>query len=253
MGCIHKGTFLTSEHPFSLLPAQKLWKDEHLDSWQNLLFSLKTESPSFDHLFGKAWFDYLRNNEERNALYHRAISIYAKRDYAAASSRLDLSSHRSIIDIGGSTGILMIELLNTNPHLQGIILDLPNVISLIQIPAHLKDRLQLLPANFHDNWPSFKVDSAVLSRVLHDWSDTSCIELLKKIHGILSDTPSHRLYIIENMHSAPLLDLNMLVMTEGKERHLDCFEKILSAAGFALESTCPLNEVSTILIAKKAR
>ncbi len=254
----NKGAFLTAENPFSLLPAQKLWKDEHLNSWQKLLYSLKTESSSFDHLFGQSWFDYLKNNEEKTGLYHRAISAYAKRDYRAASMRLDLSNHRSIVDIGGSSGILIMELLKANPHLQGIILDLPNVISLIQIPPYLEGRLKLLPANFFNDWPSFKSDCAILSRVLHDWSDSSCIEILKKTSRILTDTPSHRLYIIENLidsndFSGSLLDLNMLVMTEGKERTLECFEKILSLAGFVLENTCPLNEVSTILIAKRAQ
>ena len=253
----NKGVFLTSRHPFSLLPAQKLWKDEHLHSWQKLLYSLKAESPSFDHLFGESWFDFLKNNEEKTKLYHRAISTYARRDYKAASLQLDLSHHRSIVDIGGSTGILMMELLKANPHLQGVILDLPNVISLIQIPPHLEGRLQLLPASFLNEWPSFEADSAILSRVLHDWSDSSCVEILKKVNNVLSDTPSHRLYIIENIldmnnYTASLLDLNMLVMTEGKERTLDCFEKILTEAEFVLESTCPLNEISTILIAKRA-
>ncbi len=251
-----KGSFLTSWHPFSLLSAQQLWKEEHLISWQKLIYSLKTESSSFDHLFGKSWFDYLKNNEEKTGLYHQAISTYARRDYKSASVLVDLSNHRSIVDIGGSSGILMMELLKANPHLQGIILDLPSVISLIQIPPDLEGRLQLLSANFFSDWPLFTVDCAILSRVLHDWSDSSCVEILKKVKNVLSDTPSRRLYIIENLldsktFSGSLLDLNMLVMTEGRERTLDCFEKILNQAGFVLENTCPLNEVSTILIAKK--
>jgi hypothetical protein len=253
----NKGAFLTSGHPFSLLPAQKLWKDEHLHSWQKLLYSLKAKTPSFDHLFEKSWFDYLKNNEEKTTLYHQAISTYARRDYKAASLRLDLTNHHSIVDIGGSSGTLMMELLKANPHLQGIILDLPNVISLIQIPPDMEGRLKLLPANFFADWPLFKADCAILARVLHDWSDSSCVEILKKVKNVLSNTPTHRLYIIENLldsksFSGSLLDLNMLVMTEGKERTLDCFEKILAEAGFILEKTCPLNEVTTILIAKRA-
>ena len=252
-----KGAFLTSGHSFSLLPAQKLWRDEHQVSWQKLIYSLKTQLPSFEHLYEKPWFDYLKNNEQKSSLYHQAISTYAKRDYEAASKLLDLINHPSIVDIGGSSGILIMELLNANPHLLGMILDLPEVLSRIQIPPYLQGRLKLLAANFFNEWPLFKADCAILSRVLHDWSDSSCIEILKKTRTILSDTPSHRLYIIENLldsspFSGSLLDLNMLVMTEGRERTLSCFEKILREAGFVLENTISLNEVSTILIAKKS-
>jgi hypothetical protein len=247
-----KGAFLTSRHPFSLLSAQKLWKDEHLDAWKNLLYSLKNEAPAFNYVFGKSWFDYLQDKEEKNELYHKALSIYAKRDYATASSRIDLSPYRSIVDIGGSSGFLMMELLQANPQLQGMILDLPNVISLIQIPPHLKKRLQLIPADFFDTWPPFTSDTAILSRLLHDWSDENCVEILMRTHAILSN--NGRIFIIENIldnFNGALLNLHMLVMTEGKERSLDSFEKILKKSGFVLDGISPLNEVSTILIAKR--
>ncbi len=144
----------------------------------------------------------------------------------------------------------MFELLTAYPHLKGVILDLPNVTALIKIPDDFIDRLELISADFFDQWPSLKADCVLLSRVLHDWSDENSIEILKKIYFVLPDSAS-RLYIIENICGGSLLDLNMLVMTEGKERTLSGFEKILTESGFVLESTCPLNEVSTILIARK--
>ena len=240
-----KGELLTSHHPFSLIKAQQLWKEEHLTAWQHLLYSLKNEKPAFDHLFGTSWFKYL--DEEKNKLYHEAISTYARRDYKTITSCIDFSKHRSIIDIGGSRGTLLFEIIQQNRHLHGTLLDLPSVTSLIEIPPELKDRIQIVSADFFDIWPTLKVDCALLSRVLHDWSDENCLHLLKNTHKIISD----KLYILENVTPAPLLDLNMLVMTEGRERTESDFERLLNKTGFILEETRPLNEVSSILVARK--
>ncbi|MBP7074732.1 MAG: hypothetical protein KBA81_05035 [Rhabdochlamydiaceae bacterium] len=241
---LNKGELLTKHHPLSLAPAQKLWKDEHLTAWKDLLYSLQTGKSAFENLYKTSWFKYLENEPEKKALYHEALSIYAQHDYKAICSKIDFNNHKTIVDIGGSSGSLLFEILSNYPHLQGILLDLPGVVSLVQIPSALKNRMQLIGADFFDSWPSFKADGALLSRVLHDWSDQKCIELLKKAQ---SSCPT--LYIIENIlknHSGSLLDLNMLVMTEGKERTLQGFQNLFADAGLRLQDTIPLNEVSTI-------
>lgn len=243
----NKGTFLTSQHPSSLRNAQKLWKEEHLTAWQHLVYSLKTEKPAFDHLFKTSWFDYLKNEDTNKRLYHETISTYARSDYKTMTRCIDFKKHRSIADVGGSCGALLFEILEKNTHLSGILLDLPEVLSLVQVPPHLEGRVKLVSANFFDSWPLFEVDCAILSRVLHDWSDQNCLRILKSIHRAVTDT----LYVIENTHPAPLLDLNMLVMTEGHERTLEGFKQLLEEAQFATVSSHTLNEASTVLVAKR--
>ncbi len=253
-----KGVFFQSQHPFSLKSALDLWKDEHLTSWRNVSHSLKTGQAAFDHLFGKGWFDWLKDDPEKNSMYHHALSIYAKRDYQAFCSLIDLSKHRSLMDVGGSSGTLLVDVLNRTPHLEGILVDLPNVIQIVKVPDHLKKRMKLISTDFFESWPSFTAESAILSRVLHDWPDHKALEILKKIHAALTPHADNRLYIIENIlnetsgHGA-LLDLNMLVMTGGTERTLEHFKDLLKQAGFVLESVRPLNQVSSILIAKKLK
>ncbi len=255
-GLTTKGALFHSQHPFSLKSAANLWKEEHLTSWRNLLFSLKTGHSAFEQFFGKNWFEWLKEYPEKNELYHRALSIYAKRDYQAFCSLIDLSKHRSLLDVGGSVGTLFFDILNRNIHLEGLLLDLPNVIELIDVPSHLRERTKLVSADFFESWPLFTVESALLSRVLHDWPDNEAVEILKKVHSVLSHEPDNRIYIIENILNekggrGALLDLNMLVMTGGAERTLDNFNDLLKQAGFILEVVYPLNQVSFILIAKR--
>jgi len=251
-----KGEFFDSHHPYSLNSAMKLWKEEHLTSWGQLLHSLKTGRPAFDDLYGKNWFEWLKDHPDKTELYHSAISIYAKRDYQAFCSIIDMSKHSSVVDVGGSKGTLLIDILEHNAHLTGMLLDLPNVAQLAGIPLHLRERVKVIPADFFEEWPSFTAESAVLSRVLHDWDDESAVKILKKIHSALSNLSNHRLYIIENLidetgSQGALLDLNMLIMTGGSERTLNQFKALLDRAGFILEATHPLNQVSSIITARK--
>lgn len=252
-----KGAFFHSRHPFSLKNAADLWKGEHLTCWRHLSTSLKTDKPAFDSLYGKGWFDWLKDHEDKNLLYHNVLSKYAKRDYQAFCSRIDLSHHRSLLDVGGSSGTLLIDILHKNPHLTGILFDLPNVVKLVQIPKPLEERMKLVAGDFFDGFPPFSVESAVLSRIIHDWPDSKAIEILKQVHASLSNNPQNRIYIIENILdemtcSGGLLNLNMLVMTGGCERSLAHFSRLLNQAGFSLETVYPLGQVSSILVARKA-
>lgn len=250
-----KGEFFESKHPFTLQYACRLWGEEHLTSWSQLTYSLKSGLPAFNHLYDKGWFDWLKENPEKEALYHKALSIYAKRDYDSFTSSIDLKNHHSIADIGGSTGALLINILNKNPHLQGTLLDLPSVIELATIPLELKERIRCLPIHFFEAPPSITVESAVLSRILHDWPDAQAVTILTHVRSLFSSNPKNRLYIIEkiqqkNSPHGALLDLNMLVMTGGVERTLEEFSSLLKQGGFILEDVKALNEVSSTLVAR---
>ncbi len=254
--CTPKGAFLQSAHPYSLMEAGRLWKEEHLTCWSNLTYALKTGSPVFSHLFEKGWFDWLKDHPGKNQQYHAALSTYARRDYKAFCSSINFSKHNSLADVGGSTGFLLFSVLDQNPHLNGTLLDLPHVIQLVNIPFHLQDRVHCVSTNFFEEWPSFHTESAVLSRVLHDWPDQEALQILKRVRAAFSDNPNNRLYLLEKVQEkgssqGALLNLNMLVMTGGVERSLEDFEDLLKKSGFVLEKVVRLNQASSILIAKQ--
>ncbi len=245
-----KGSFLTQRHPSSLLAAQKLWSEEHLTAWSYLLDSLRTGKPAFEAVFKSSWFKYIEDKPETKTLYHSVLSTYSKNDYESICSTIDLKKHTSIIDIGGSSGTLLFQILEQNRHLKGYLLDLPEVVSLVKIPLHLEKQVELIKADFFQPWPDLQVDCAILSRVLHDWSDENCLHILHKGAKITST-----FYIIENIltpTNGALLDLHMYVMTEGRERTFNEFEKLFKEAGMEITDLSSLNEVSTVLTLRKS-
>ena len=75
-----------------------------------------------------------------------------------------------------------------------------------------------------------------LGRILHDWSEEKIVKLLAKIHAALP--AGGGLLIAEKLLepdyvSGHMQSLNMLIVTEGRERSASEYEALLAAAGFS--------------------
>ncbi|KAL6641702.1 hypothetical protein ACP70R_019883 [Stipagrostis hirtigluma subsp. patula] len=78
--------------------------------------------------------------------------------------------------------------------------------------------------------------------VLHDWSDEDCVRILKRCkEAISTKEPKGKVIIIDivvgsaskQMYEAQLLiDLNMMVVMNGKERDEENWSEIFKDAGF---------------------
>uniref|UniRef100_A0A2K6UCA4 Acetylserotonin O-methyltransferase n=1 Tax=Saimiri boliviensis boliviensis TaxID=39432 RepID=A0A2K6UCA4_SAIBB len=89
---------------------------------------------------------------------------------------------------------------------------------------------------FKDRLP--EADLYILARILHDWADGRCSQLLERVYH--SCKPGGGILVIESLldedRRGPLLtqlySLNMLVQTEGQERTPSHYRALLSSAGF---------------------
>jgi acetylserotonin N-methyltransferase len=103
-------------------------------------------------------------------------------------------------------------------------------------PAH--DRIQVIEGDFfRDELP--EADLFALGRILHDWSEEKIDLLLRKIFDRLPDGGA--LLVAEQILNEDgigppwgnLQSLNMLLVTEGRERTLADYRQILGRAGFS--------------------
>jgi SAM-dependent methyltransferase len=223
--------------------ASAVWARDHYRQWQRLPQALQASSPS-----GESYFEGLSDSQVAN--YQRAISGYARHDYDQLPQVIDWGEHESVIDAGGGQGVLLAQLLGGHSHLEGTLLELPQVVKTVEIPGGLSERFRTAPADFFEPWP-VEADAIVLARVLHDWSDADALRILSRARQSLR--PGGRLYVIEMVLSGKhpdgsLLDLNMLVMTGGRERTHDDWTRLFTEAGFELLETLALPSVSDILV-----
>lgn len=93
---------------------------------------------------------------------------------------VDLKGVRTLLDVGGGTGIYSIACLKAYPGLRAIVWDRPEVLKIATEFANeygVADRLDLLAGDmFADPVPS--ADVILLSNILHDWDVPECRKLI---------------------------------------------------------------------------
>src|SRR5258706_763352 len=177
-----------------------------------------------------------------------ALAGRAKNVAPVLDKKLPIENARTILDVGGGTGIYSIALLQKHPHLRAIIFDRAEVLKVAQEMANtygVADRLQLLPGDmFTDDLPR-NCDLILLSNILHDWDIPQCQQLVNRcaaalptagrliIHAVfLNDDPRGPLPI--GLHSAALFTL-----TEGRAYSAAEYRTMLSAAGLTPNDLIP--------------
>ena len=100
-------------------------------------------------------------------------------------------------------------------------------------------------------------DVYVLSRVLHDWDDERCREILRHCARAMPDHAD--LLIVERMlpedgsaSMATAWDLHMMCNVGGRERTVDHYAGLLRDAGLELVDRSPLPLGAAVLRARKA-
>ncbi|MEV0637080.1 methyltransferase [Streptomyces sp. NPDC050619] len=239
------GALLSTSHPASLRDAALYWMETHYQPFDSLLGTVKTGKPAAEILYGKPFFEWLAEDSERAALLTGAMANVTGGLRTGMFDGYALPKGQTVADIGGADGTVMAELLSCDPDRQGIVFDLPHVVS----DAHevlrargLAERIEVVGGDFFDGVPA--ADVYVLSYILHDWDDASCGKILGSIARAAS--PGARLVAIEAVlpegdapHLAKMIDLTMLAMLTGRERTAEEYEALVSDAGFALDRILP--------------
>jgi len=214
---------------------------EHYPAWGNLMHSVKTGEIAFDNFFGVDIWKYFQQNPEDAAVFNNSMTNVTAHTNEAITSLYDFSQFGTIIDVGGGHGGLITSILEKNPQVKGVLFDAAEVIEgarpKIQA-AGLSDRLETVAGDFFKSVPEGG-DAYVMKWIIHDWDDEKSNTILRNIRNRMQ--PNSKLILVDCVvpetdepHFSKFIDLNMLVMTGGKERTEKEFAQILEAAGFKL-------------------
>jgi len=232
---------------------------EHYPAWGNLMHSVKTGEIAFDNFFGVDIWKYFQQNPEDAAVFNNSMSSVTAATNDAITSLYDFSQFETIIDVGGGHGGLITSILKKNPEVKGVLFDAAEVIEgarpKIQA-AGLADRLETIAGDFFTSVPEGG-DAYIMKWIIHDWDDEKSITILKNCRKQMG--PGNRLILVDCVvpetaepHFSKFIDMNMLVMTGGKERTEAEFSKLLADSGFKLLRVIPTDQPFSVIEAEPA-
>ena len=255
--------YLRRSSPQSLAGYILYSNDVLFPMWSHLEDAVRDGSHRWQQTFqsdGPLWDQFFRTPESMRT-FVMGMHGFGVIGSPAVARAFDLSEFRTLADLGGATGHLTIAACEAWPHLHGIVFDLEKVIPVAREQVALseaRNRIQCMAGDFFkDALPA--ADLFALGRILHDWSPANIDRLLKRIFAALP--PGGALLIAEKImeedKSGPLpahmQSLNMLVVTEGKERTLGEYESLLRGAGFASVTGVRTGKPIDAMLARKRR
>ncbi len=234
---------LRSDVPGSLRAIVITIGEIHYQACGELLHSVRTGSTAFNHVFGSSLFDYLQQNADAADAFNGGMTNLSSLLAHAILMAYDFSGISSLVDVGGGEGRLLRRVLELNPGMTGIVFDLPKTVESANQGLSDNQRCSYIAGNFFESVPG-GADAYMLCGVLHDWDDERAITVLRNCRR--ATKKSARILIVDmvvpDTNSASfskLLDLNMMVMTGGRERTKAEWCVLLDAADYRLVRIIP--------------
>jgi hypothetical protein len=235
--------------------AAVIWVSEpmHYGTCGDLAESVRSGEPAFNRLFGRSYFEHLAADPVAGRVWDEGMACFSGMENAPIAHAYPFPDGARVVDVGGGQGGFLAEVLRTNPTLRGVLFDRPEVVAAPTglEAASVQGRCELVGGDFFEGLPAGG-DVYVFKRVLHDWDDARCVELLKRCRAVVP--PSGRLLVVDAVippgndpHPAKIVDLVMMGILAGRERTEHEFAALFDAAGFSLSRVVPTHSMLSIV------
>lgn len=246
---------LRSDTPGSMRSlARMMGLKVHWDAYRELDFALRTGQPSIAEVTDGGLFPHLRAHPEEARLFHEAMAGKSFFQLGPVLEAYDFRGFKTIGDIGGGLGHLLHAVVERVPEARGVLFELPDVAARARQRA--LPRVSYVGGDFFKD-PIPPCDAYMLMTVLHDWSDAEAVAILTNLRSGAPRTA--KLLIIEGVVEPTArdefvleLDIEMLVMTSGRERTQAEWDSVLSQAGFRTTRVIPASPSASIIEAELA-
>jgi hypothetical protein len=241
-----------------LMGGQGVWQ-----AWGRLLDGVRTGRSVRQPPPGEGPFDAVAADPARLEVLYRSMVELTRPLARWLAGAYDFSDVRLVVDVGGGYGALLPPILAAFPGATGLVLDLPHcrdgALRLLG-EAGVLERCAFVGGSFLDSVPPGG-DLYVLKSVVHDWDDERGLTILRNCRAAMPE--GSRLLLIEvvmpeRMGPSPadagaaVADLNMLVLTGGRERTGAEYRGLLERAGLRLERVLPTPSALSVMEARPA-
>lgn len=135
-----------------------------------------------------SFFASMKDDARRKAAFSNTMTYMQSRPgFGFTTSHLlsnyDWASATTVVDIGGGHGSTCADIAQHNPSTRCIVQDLPEVVAEGRnlIPSALANRITFKAHDFFTEQPVKDADVYFLRWVLHDWSDSKAMTILRNL------------------------------------------------------------------------
>jgi hypothetical protein len=228
------------------------WSDLLADQWAYLTDCVRTGKSSGKLMDAAGIVSRWFTDPEAPAIFRAVMGTAPAEDYAPIAKSWDFSNRKVVADLGGGGGALLEAVLMQHPHTTGLLADRQESID-AATPRFAKwqaaSRCKLIVADLSEAVPA-GADVYILKHVLHGCKDDAAAKILSNCRSVIPADGA--LLIVEFVlpdvvqHADPKLegrlmsDLNMMVVTGGKERSAREWRDLLAAGGFEMKRIIPV-------------
>jgi len=253
--------FLNKNSPQYIGGLLEMANDRLYKFWGDLEEGLKTGAPQNETKHtGKNAFEGIYAEPESLKQFIHAMSGIQMGNFIDFSNKFDFSKYGTLCDIGGSGGLLSIQVALNNEHMNCISMDLPPVEPIAKETIEqfgLSSRISAVSGDmFKDDFP--KADVIFMGNILHDWDLEQKRYLIQKSYDALPEggafVATENIIDNERKHNVfgLLMSLNMLIETEGGFDFTGTdFDSWCKGIGFKETTVMPLAGPSSAAIAFK--
>ncbi|NUL04409.1 methyltransferase [Streptomyces lunaelactis] len=178
------GMPLLTDHPFSV---RENLRDDGMTGRSDialvgLVHTIRTGEPAHVGVFGRGYWESLNDGPAFVEALERLATDQLVCDAELIVEGYDWTGVRDVVDVGGNSGAVLINLLRRHPHLRGTVVDLDNTVALAAkniANAGLQGRGAAVVGSFFDPLPQGR-DVYLLSAILADWDDESAVAILRR-------------------------------------------------------------------------
>src|SRR5215471_17049456 len=182
------GLFLVRTSPAYIGGMLEMANERLYPFWGSLTEGLRTGSPQNEaKTGGEGLFEALYSDPERLRLFLGAMTGLSMGASRAIAEKFPWRDYKTVVDVGGAQGGLLVQLCLAHPHLRGTNFDLAAVAPIFNeySASHgLSDRITFQSGNFFEEALP-PADVITMGHILHDWNLDEKQMLIQKAYEAL--------------------------------------------------------------------
>ncbi|MEO6978062.1 MAG: methyltransferase, partial [Mucilaginibacter sp.] len=180
-------TFLDKNKPSYIGGILEMMNNRLYGFWGTLGEGLLTGLPQNEAKRSEDFFGLIYSDPEKLKGFTNAMSGIQMGNFTTFAQKFDFTPYKTLIDVGGSAGLLSLMVAKHNAHLHCTSFDLPPVEPIANATIQqfgLADRVKAASGDFF-TMPIPNADVVVMGNILHDWNEEKKISLMEKAYAAL--------------------------------------------------------------------